>query len=70
MTQKELLAYLELASPRLCNGIFAKVVEHRSACLHLVEATILEMLADPKITRSRLRRELANVIRHVEEHGP
>lgn len=49
--------------------IYAAMVHHRRACVRLIRDTVLEMLADPAMTRGKLRRELAEVCAWVEQHG-
>jgi hypothetical protein len=49
--------------------IFSAMYSHRLACVRLIRDTVYAMLADPAMTRSRLKRELADVCKQVEEHG-
>ncbi len=70
MTQNELYELLKtdalVSWPRIWGSVYA----HRRACLLAVQATVDEMLADPGMTRGKLRRELAQVVQEVVERGP
>lgn len=46
------------------------VYSHRQACMRLFRDTVFEMLADPAMSRSKMRLEVARVAKQIEEWGP
>lgn len=50
--------------------IWGAVYSHRQASVRLFRDTVFEMLDDPTMTRSKMRREVAMVAKQIEEHGP
>jgi len=70
-TQAELLEALGIT-----NGAWGDlrswgvVYSHRQACVRYLRDAMLQLIADPEMTRRRLRGELVRLAREVEEHGP
>lgn len=61
---------LEILKPRENMRIWGAVYSHRQACVRYIRDAVFAMLDDPSMTRSRLKRELADIVKRVEEHRP
>jgi hypothetical protein len=70
MQQMSLVDLLQGDCPSSWPRVWGAVYAHRAACLRLVLALVDELLDDPRMTRSQLRRELADAMQEIEERGP
>ena len=69
MTQKKLFEVLHHDAP-IWARIWGAIYAHRQLCVWTIRDTVYEMLDDPEMTRSKMRREVADVVKQVEEWGP
>ncbi len=68
--QRTLVARLQRNCPSRWPDIWGAIYVHRAACLREVMELVDEMLEDPTLTRSQLRRELSDALKIIKEWGP
>jgi hypothetical protein len=70
LTQAQLEEIIKPQSSYEGMRVWGALFSHRQACVRFLRDRVFEMLEDPKMTRSRLKHELADVVRVIEERGP
>ncbi len=70
MDPRTLVSRLQERCPARWPDLWGAVYQHRSACPRVILELVDELLADPRMTRSQLREELARALQLVEESGP